>query len=114
MKYPNTIQLPQLKIRNIHSISRLLSPFRFDLTESQINNMKNYNFTEFDKNSIVVKKYSYLKKKIWDGFRYYKNEHLNMILVVSRDGYWTTTLKIDGTDYSDYNNRNGWGDSVYY
>lgn len=112
MIYPKTIQISQLMIRNTHSIKRILSSTRFDLTEKQIKNMRNYNFVEFDRNSTVVKIYPHLKNKIREGYRYYKNEHLNMMLCV-KNGYLITVLKVDGTDYSDYNNRKGWGDSVF-
>jgi hypothetical protein len=108
MKYPNTIQLPKLKIRDKHSVVRMLSPERFNLTEQQISRLRHFNFTEFERESITVEKHPQWRKKMRDGYRYYKNEHLNMVLCVSNDGYLVTVLKFEGTDYSDYNNRKGW------
>jgi len=113
-KYPHTIQLDKLKINTPHPLKRILSENRFGLTEKQLNKISNYNFREFDKNSYIVKMLPYLKRKLWEGNRYFKNEHLNMFLCVSKYGYLITVLKLKGTDYSDYNNRKGWGDSIYY
>ena len=108
-RYNLTIQLGRLKFRDTHSLTRLLSKERFGLSERQIQRLGQYNFTQFDENSFIVKKYPHLKNKLWEGNRYFKNEHLNMILCVSITGYLNTVIKLKGTDYSDYNDRKGWG-----
>lgn len=94
-----SVKLKDLNLSH-HFMIRCVSS-RFYLSSNQYENLMDYTFLRIGKT--ILEKYPWWYTKMREGYSYYYNEEINMVLVVGdEEDVVVTCLKLLGTDYSNH------------